>query len=59
MRTQQFIRLERFNRPKQGLVAFARAAAVKPLGKRVVTVTMNLHSLDRNEEPMHPGEGAA
>jgi hypothetical protein len=53
----------RTTRPTQGLVAFARAAAMGSLGACGAAMHQALpaswHQLDRNEGRVHPGEGSA
>jgi hypothetical protein len=51
------------NRPMKGLVAFVRAAAaMKSFGGRASALQLTLpasYQLDRDEDPVHPGEGSA
>jgi len=50
------------NRPMHGLVAFVRAAAMAFGGctsASYLGLPASHQWLDRNEDPMHPGEGAA
>ena len=53
----------RTTRPMKGLVAFARASAIKPLGACCATLHQAFPTshwqLDRNEDQVHPGEGSA
>ena len=51
------------NRPVHGLVAFVRAAAMKSFGGCTGAQHPGLPAsyqwLERNDDPMHPGEGSA
>jgi hypothetical protein len=51
------------NRPMKGLVAFVRAAAaMNSFGGRTSALQLTLpasYQLDRDEDPVHPGEGSA
>ena len=53
----------RTTRPMKGLVAFARAAAMKSLGACGGALhqaySTSFWQLDRNEDQVHPGEGSA
>lgn len=53
----------RTTRPMQGLVAFARAAAMGSLGACCAAMHQVFptsgHRLGRNEDRVHPGEGNA
>ena len=50
------------NRPRNGLVAFVCAAAMKSFGGCTSALHLTLPSgyqLDRDEDQVHPGEGRA
>ena len=53
----------RTNRPKTGLVAFVRVAAMKSFGGFASALHLGVPAgyqpLDRSEDQMHPGEGSA